>query len=234
MPRATEIRSRDPRDRLAGRPARTHTVAMDLDSPFFDRIRVRPRADEVHPADSKPRCEHPGCGVPGEFRAPKGRGREGQFWRFCLDHVRAYNATYNYFAGMPDEAVTAYQKGAATGHRPTWTMGVNPWSQKRSEDRAHGAGPTVDDTFGMFDDRHGFRRPEAKPAPEGRRLKILERRALETLDLPETAIGSEIKARYKTLVKRLHPDANGGDRSSEDKLRGIIQAYNTLRSAGLC
>ena len=70
--------------------------------------------------------------------------------------------------------------------------------------------------------------------PEARRLKILERRALETLDLPESATAAEIKARYKTLVKRLHPDANGGDRSSEDKLRGIIQAYNTLRSAGLC
>ena len=69
--------------------------------------------------------------------------------------------------------------------------------------------------------------------PEGRRLKILERKALETLDLPEAATGAEIKSRYKTLVKRLHPDANGGDRSSEEKLRGIIQAYNTLRSAGL-
>jgi DnaJ-like protein len=205
---------------------------MDLDSPIFDRIRVRPRCEEVQ-APATPVCQHAGCTAPGEFRAPKGRGREGQFWRFCLDHVRSYNQTYNYFAGMPDDDVLAYQKAAATGHRPTWTMGVNPGSQKRSEGRA-GPGPSLDDSFDFFGAGRAFRRPERETKPERRRLRLLERRALETLDLPETAEGPQIKARYKTLVKRLHPDANGGDRSSEEKLRAIIQAYNTLRGAGLC
>jgi hypothetical protein len=208
---------------------------MDLDSRIFDCIRVRPRAEDVHPRGG-PRCEHEGCSGVGEFRAPKGRGREGEFWRFCLDHVRAYNATYNYFAGMPDDDVMAYQKAATIGHRPTWTMGVNPWSQRRSEDRAGGAAagsPGIDDPLGIFDRSQGFRH-HAKPKEPERRLKLLERKALDALDLPEKATGAEIKARYKTLVKRLHPDANGGDRSSEEKLRGIIQAYNTLRGAGLC
>ncbi|GLS17703.1 molecular chaperone DnaJ [Labrys miyagiensis] len=202
---------------------------MDLDSPLFDRIRVRPRAEEVHQASER-LCEHVNCRNHGEFRAPKGRNREGQFWHFCLEHVRDYNKNYNYFAGLPDDSVSAYQRDAAFGHRPTWTMGVNPWAKKRGAQ----AGPEVQDDFGFFDDAHGFRRQTAAPEPERRRLKILERKALEALDLPETANGPEIKARYKTLVKRLHPDANGGDRSSEDQLRGIIQAYNTLRSAGLC
>lgn len=204
---------------------------MDLDSPLFDRIRVRPRAEEVR-APSVQLCEHAGCRNAGEFRAPKGRNREGQFWHFCLDHVRDYNKTYNYFAGLPDDSVSAYQRDAATGHRPTWTMGVNPWAKKRGEGPQ--PGPEIHDGFGFFDGDQGFRRPQGAPEPERRRLKLLERKALEALDLPETASGPEIKARYKTLVKRLHPDANGGDRSSEDKLRGIIQAYNTLRSAGLC
>ncbi|CAM5776029.1 molecular chaperone DnaJ [Labrys miyagiensis] len=202
---------------------------MDLDSPLFDRIRVRPRAEEVHQASERT-CEHVNCRNPGEFRAPKGRNREGQFWHFCLEHVRDYNKSYNYFAGLPEDSVSAYQRDAATGHRPTWTMGVNPWAKKRGP----AAGPDVHDGFGFFDDVQGFRRQTSAPEPERRRLKILERKALEALDLPETANGPEIKSRYKTLVKRLHPDANGGDRSSEDKLRGIIQAYNTLRSAGLC
>ncbi|MFT4134408.1 MAG: J domain-containing protein [Labrys sp. (in: a-proteobacteria)] len=204
---------------------------MDLDSPLFDRIRVRPRAEEVQPASVR-LCEHAGCRNAGEFRAPKGRNREGQFWHFCLEHVRDYNKTYNYFAGLPDDSVSAYQRDAATGHRPTWTMGVNPWAKKRGEGPQ--PGPEIHDGFGFFDEDHGFRRPQGTPEPERRRLKLLERKALDALDLPETASGPEIKARYKTLVKRLHPDANGGDRSSEDKLRGIIQAYNTLRSAGLC
>ena len=206
---------------------------MDLNSPFFDRIRVRPRAEESH-APEVQACEHAGCGNAGEFRAPKGRGQEGRFWHFCLDHVRAYNATYNYFAGMPDDDVLAYQKAATTGHRPTWTMGVNPASQKRQEGPGPAAAASYQDPFGMFDGAGGFRRRPGGAEPAGRRLKVLERRALDTLDLPEAATGAEIKARYKTLVKRLHPDANGGDRSSEEKLRGIIQAYNTLRSAGLC
>ena len=133
---------------------------------------------------------------------------------------------------MPDDDVLAYQKAATIGHRPTWTMGVNPASQRRASGNGPAA-PEVEDPFDLFGSA-GFRRPQRAAEPEQRRLKILERKALETLDLPESASGPDIKARYKTLVKRLHPDANGGDRSSEDKLRGIIQAYNTLRSAGLC
>src|ERR687898_640915 len=86
---------------------------MDLNSPFFDRIRIRPSCDKIS------------CGLAGVHRAPKGRGREGQYWRFCLAHVREYNASYNYFAGMSDDAVQAYQKDAVVGHRPTFPIGVN-------------------------------------------------------------------------------------------------------------
>jgi hypothetical protein len=205
---------------------------MDLDSPIFDRIRVRPRAEETHGTDA-PQCQHQGCTQAGDFRAPKGRGQEGRFWHFCLDHVRAYNQTYNYFAGMPDDDILAYQKAATIGHRPTWTMGVNPSSPRRSEARGS-APPGFEDPFDVLGAAHGYRRHQRPAEPEGRRIKMMERRAFEALDLAETANAADIKSRYKTLVKRLHPDANGGDRSSEEKLRGIIQAYNTLRSAGFC
>lgn len=150
---------------------------------------------------------------------------------FCLEHVRQYNAGYNYFAGLSDDVVSNFQKDAATGHRPTWTMGVNPTSTSATNAPDRGAKPAFNDRFDLFTD-FGFRRTYTS-AQETRRLKPLERKALETLDLGENATAEEIKSRYKTWVKRLHPDANGGDRSSEDKLRGIIQAYNTLRSAGL-
>src|SRR5437868_14783930 len=97
---------------------------MKLDSPLFDSIRVKPENDRRRtPQDEN--CEWPGCEGYSTHRAPKGRGREGQYWRFCLDHVREYNASYNYFAGMSDDAVAAYQKDAVIGHRPTWAMGVN-------------------------------------------------------------------------------------------------------------
>ena len=75
---------------------------------------------------------------------------------------------------------------------------------------------------------------QARPAPEGRNILNAQRRALDVLGLEADAKRADIKARFKVLVKRHHPDANGGDRTSEDRLREIIQAYNYLKSAGFC
>ena len=61
-------------------------------------------------------------------------------------------------------------------------------------------------------------------------MRNAERKAFDTLGLEVDATAAEIKARFKELVKRHHPDANGGDRSTEDRLREIIQAYNYLKS----
>jgi hypothetical protein len=201
---------------------------MKLDSPWFDRVRVAPKGPR---ATTRPKaCEHPGCRQPGGFRAPKGRGKEGQYWNFCVDHVREYNRTYNYFADMPDDAVAAYQRAAAaTGHRPTWTMGTN------STRRSAGARPTWEfiDPFEFFD--LGGSAATEPPLHERRRpIRKVERNALEELGLDETASAAEIKARFKVLAKRLHPDTNGGNRATEDKLRSVIQAYGYLKQAGLC
>src|SRR5436305_974891 len=97
---------------------------MKFDSPLFDRIRVKPTADRTRKPD-EPCCQWQSCGNTATHRAPKGRTRENEYWRFCLDHVREYNSSYNYFSGMSDDAVMRYQKDAVTGHRPTWKMGFN-------------------------------------------------------------------------------------------------------------
>src|SRR5256885_10134724 len=97
---------------------------MKLDSPLFNRIRVKPE-QERKPVGAVSLCQWPGCACEATHRAPKGRLRENQYWRFCLGHVREYNHSYNYFAGMSDDAVARYQKDAVTGHRPTWRMGFN-------------------------------------------------------------------------------------------------------------
>ena len=203
---------------------------MNLNSRLFDSIRVKP--DTKAPAAPTPgivRCNHPGCTKQGEFRAPQGRDREGQFFTFCLDHVREYNASYNYFNGMSVDDVALYQRDALTGHRPTWTMGSN-----RGEKRFREAEPAdgTSDPAGMFraraGTRQGRRREPIKPRVGGAALK-----ALDQLGLDETAGAPTVKARYKDLVKQLHPDANGGDRSNEDRLRDIIRAYNYLKTVKL-
>lgn len=203
---------------------------MNFNSPLFDRIRIGAAEAPEAPEPDARRCDHPGCTRAGEFRAPMGRGKEGRFFMFCLEHVKAYNATYNYFAGMSDEALAAYQKQEETGHRPTWKLGVNSKAARMGQrGRVAGgeAGAEVEDGFGFFDRRGG-----KAPTPEPR-LGVLARKALETLNLDETAERDAIKARYKELVKRLHPDANGGDRSREGALQEILKAYQTLKSQGL-
>src|SRR5258706_817944 len=96
---------------------------MKSDSPLFDRIRVKPDKDRRLRAQC-PGCEWPNCTAPATHRAPKGRLREREYWRFCLEHVREYNHSYNFFAGMSTEDIARYQKDAITGHRPTWKMGM--------------------------------------------------------------------------------------------------------------
>jgi hypothetical protein len=206
---------------------------MNLNSPLFDRIRTRTRRAEQARAQAAAAggCEHPGCSQKGEHRAPKGRSHEGQYWRFCIDHVREYNQSYNYFAGMTDDAVMRYQKDALVGHRPTWSMGVNG-----AKARPTGAeGPETfayDDPLGVF--RAAGFAGRAAPEPERRPgVGPVARRAYDVLGLDESADAAAVKARYKQLVKQVHPDANGGDRSYEDRLREVINAYNTLKAAGL-
>lgn len=200
---------------------------MNLNSSLFDRIRVKPEAKPA-PAPEVPRCDFPGCQAAGEFRAPQGRDREGQFFCFCLEHVREYNSTYNYFNGMSAEDVAVYQRDAMTGHRPTWAMGRNGSGKGFRED---GDGQGTSDPLGMFRARsHTSRRQQEPPKP---RVGVAARRALDQLGLDESAGPPTVKARYKDLVKRLHPDANGGDRSNEDRLREIIRAYNYLKSVKL-
>ncbi|HMN88241.1 MAG TPA: J domain-containing protein [Bauldia sp.] len=206
---------------------------MNLNSKYFDRIRISPDDGAVKDAGAR-LCEWAGCTAHGGYRAPKGRMREGQYHNFCLDHVREYNKSYNYFAGMGDDDVAAYQRAAQTGHRPTWTIGVNRMGEKADRPRNWTDG--VADPFGIFGGAFsagGDRQPESE-VPERRPLRNLERKSFAALDLEGTESAADIKARYKELVKRLHPDANGGDRSSEDRLRQIIQAYHYLKSAGFC
>src|SRR5439155_248054 len=97
---------------------------MKSDSPFFDRIRVKPDKDR-RLREQCPACEWPNCQAPATHRAPKGRLREREYWRLCLEHVREYNHAYNFFAGMSPEAIARYQKETAIGHRSSCKNGMN-------------------------------------------------------------------------------------------------------------
>ena len=154
-------------------------------------------------------------------------------WRW-VSTVLTLNHSYNFFAGMSTADIAKYQKDAVTGHRPTWKMGMNGG---RPTSRSHSArfSPHLDgadDPLGLF--RHFGARADGDHLRrrESRVIHNAERKALDVLGLEPEATAHDIKAKFKALVKRHHPDANGGDRSTEDRLREIIQAYNYLKSVG--
>lgn len=152
---------------------------------------------------------HPGCTEAGLFRAPVARDRLNQYYWFCLTHVRAYNAQWDYFKGMSTAQIEAHLRADQTWQRPSWPFGT---------------GPRVHDPFDLL----GGERQRREPPPSA---ATPEEKALATLNLDRHAPFSEVKARYKILVKQLHPDANGGDRGAEERLKEVNRAYSTLRAA---
>jgi len=204
--------------------------------PKFVDIRVRPPKDDedqrAHDVNAlkpgeKP-CDHPGCRRAGETKAPKSRHMLNEHYWFCQPHAAEYNRSWDFFSGMNEAQVRAYQAHSATGDRPTWSFEASRNSREAAAARA-GAERQFNDPLGIF----AKARRKAEEAAVQRNLGKLERNALADLDLDATAEAATIRARYIELVKRCHPDSNGGDRSAEHKLSRVIKAYQTLRKAKL-
>src|SRR5579863_5075671 len=144
-------------------------------------------------------CDHPGCAAAGDYRAPRSRDRLDVFFWFCLDHVRAYNAQWNYYAGMSAAQIEAELRNDTVWQRPTWPLGSRVGSFFAARVRDFGL-------FGLDDeDAHAGRREKPRKRPMTEQEQAL---AVFDLDLPFTMDG--LKARYKELVKLHHPDAHGG------------------------
>ncbi|MCY7338592.1 MAG: J domain-containing protein [Sphingomonas bacterium] len=169
------------------------------------------------------RCAARGCPAPGEFRAPLTPGDfdgPGSWHYLCLEHVRTHNARYNYFAGMSPDEIEAAQSpiagwerssrafaGAGTGPGPPWSEFIDPLDAISARFRPGMARPTTD------------------------RFSAAERHALDVMGLGDEVDRTALRRRYSELVRRFHPDRNGGDRGYEGKLAAVIEAYQTLKGA---
>ena len=173
-------------------------------------------------------CAHPGCTERGEFRVPPADGRRPDFngpgeWRWmCLDHVRAFNGTYNYFNGMSPEEIEAAQTPYGGWERQTRAFAA--------------AGADLPPRWADFVDpldaigaRFGARM-DVRPRADGRELSAADRKSLKILGLDVNADRRALRMRYLDLVRRYHPDKNGGDRSHEKALQAVIEAYTALKS----
>lgn len=198
--------------------------------PKYVDIRVKkPGAETLAREPHEPACDHIGCARAGVHLAPKGRDHDGQFWHFCFEHAADYNSRWNYFSGMSDAELADYRKREEIGHRPTWSFRSGRLDRYSAAMRGFRAGRGAD-PFGMFN----FGGDTGKaPRSSRRRLTRLQILALEAMALDENADATAIRARYAELVKRWHPDANGGDRGAEANLQRVLKAYQTLKAAGL-
>ena len=178
-------------------------------------------------------CAAPGCEEPGEFRAPPVEGgrshEEGPRWRWlCLDHVREFNQGYNFFTGMSPEEIAAAQRPYAGWERETRAFSSNAasppprWSDFQDPLDAIGA---------RFRERVAKARTDSQMRQDRKFLSRDDRKALDVMGLPIDADRRALRQRYTELLRRFHPDHNGGDRSHEASLQGVIEAYQLLRKA---
>ncbi|MEZ5744211.1 MAG: J domain-containing protein [Sphingomonadaceae bacterium] len=180
-------------------------------------------------------CQWPGCPEAGEFRAPGGRPAgfdgPGDYRWFCLEHVREFNSGYDFFEGMDSEEIFRAQSPTSGWERETRAFstmagidGVPRWTD-------------FDDPLDAIGERARRFKRQAEEAnrpqqrSDGKPVTFEERRALDTLGLSIDAGRKELRARYAVLVRKFHPDRNGGDRRHEARLRSVVDAYEVLKKA---
>jgi hypothetical protein len=167
------------------------------------------------------RCDRPGCAAEGAHRAPRSRDDLNSYYWFCLEHVREYNLAWDYFKDMDEAAIEQIRRRDAVWQRPSWPL--NGLGKGRAGPQSR---PFRDD-FGFFtEERESQAQSKGRFPPNSRQAK-----ALKLLNLAPDAGLAEVKLRYKSLVKELHPDITGGDARAEERLKIINLAYSDLKAA---
>ncbi len=176
----------------------------------------------LHAVESGERrpCDQARCPAVGLYPAPRARDALDSYYWFCLDHVRAYNRAWNYYAGMTEAEVEAMTRADTVWQRPSWPLGERVANRFREADTLRA------DPFVFFEPNG----KEARAAPAAEE-ETEQTKALRLFELTAPTTLERIKERYKSLVKRHHPDMHGGDRAGEDRLKEINLAYRTLLNA---
>ncbi|KAA0916774.1 DnaJ domain-containing protein [Aquicoccus porphyridii] len=167
-------------------------------------------------------CDHEGCNEPGKFRAPKAPDVLDDYFWFCKEHVREYNLKWNFFDGTTEAEMNAQASKDKVWERQTRDFRdpeARAWARLGIEDphQVLGANATQN--------------PGKRSGSPGRRLPPTERRAIEILEVKDSATKTEVRKAYKALIKVLHPDMNGGDRSQEEQLQEVMWAWEQVKDS---
>lgn len=168
-------------------------------------------------------CEHPGCEETGQYRAPKSPDNLEDFLWFCREHVREYNLKWNFFDGTTEAEMEAQLDRDRVWDRPT-----KPF--KKSVEEKAWARLGVDDAHQVLGE-NATRNPGKSTTGGTRKLPPTERRAIQILEAKDHWTKPEIRKSYKALIKILHPDMNGGDRSDEERLQEVVWAWDQIKAS---
>ena len=168
-------------------------------------------------------CDHEGCELPGKYRAPKNPDVLDDYWWFCREHVREYNLKWNFFETATEAELNARESQDRVWDRPTRDF------KKSVEERAW-ARLGINDAHEVLG-QNATRNPGRGSPTGGRRLPPTERRAIEILEAKDDWSKPEIRRAYKKLIKVLHPDMNGGDRSQEEQLAEVVWAWDQVKGS---
>jgi hypothetical protein len=165
-------------------------------------------------------CDHEGCQEPGKFRAPKAPDVLDDYYWFCQQHVREYNLKWNFFDGTTEAEMNAKMSDSKVWERKTKPLGdpeQRAWARLGIEDPHQVLG------------KNATQNPGRSGNGGGRRLPATERRAVEILEVRDDMTKPEVRKAYKALIKVLHPDMNGGDRSQEEQLQQVMWAWDQIK-----
>ena len=178
-------------------------------------------------------CDWPSCRLEGMHRAPISQNRIREYSWFCLEHVRIYNSSWNYYEGMSIQEFNELVRSDTTWNRPTWPIGDHQVDvSSKYEDNPSGPeyirknNENYNDPFGFFTKDTNYRGPTEQVMENS--LSIEEKKALTLLGLDVPVEISELKARYKLLVKECHPDRTGGNKKLEERFKQINEAYQKV------
>jgi hypothetical protein len=170
-------------------------------------------------------CEWSGCLMNGKYRAPKSKTKIREYRWFCMEHVRIYNKSWNYYEGMTDIQLEKFIRSDTTWNRPTWPIG-DGYNQIFSTKNIEVGLENINNIFDFFSKKDTYKKstfwePNASPTAQ-------EKKALSLLNLDVSVTIAELRIRYKFLVKQCHPDVTCGDKKLEERFKQIKEAYDII------
>ena len=162
-------------------------------------------------------CEWDNCSENGRFKAPLEKDNSKKYRWLCEDHIKLFNKNWNYFDGMSQNEIENFVKSDLTWHRPTQKFGSSDnffnilWNNALS------------DKFNLFREEKIFNNLKV------RKLSEKDKDAFKIMELEFNTNWESIQKKFKTLVKKFHPDRNSGNKQFEDKLKKVTMAYSHLK-----